>query len=179
MAGTETRHILLLTDGMQNMPPMANPADSTPTGIVIDVIGYGTPASLDGMFLTALATNHLGLHNEHGQYVLADTDLKLKKFFALAFGNIFETVLLDPRIHSRRGTGPGTAAAVQRLRRKRRSRSWSVGTSARTQLDIALTTPAGATVNAGSAGVASSSSLTWTFLRVPLPHGGERDGNGT
>src|SRR5260370_26501608 len=34
----------------------------------------------------------------------------------------------------------------------------------------------GATVTSASPGVESSSSRTWTFLRVPLPHGGERDG---
>src|SRR6185369_14148501 len=175
MAGTETRHILLLTDGMQNMPPMANPADSTPTGIVIDVIGYGTPASLDGTFLTALATNHLGLHNEHGQYVLADTDLKLKKFFALAFGNIFETVLLDPEFVL--AAGQDQAPPLPFNVCEEETITVVVGWEQRgTQLEIALTTPSGATVDAGSAGVTTSSSLSWTFLRVPLPHGGERDG---
>jgi V8-like Glu-specific endopeptidase len=175
MAGTETRHILLLTVGMQNMPPMANPADSTPAGIVIDVIGYGTPASLDGTFLTALATNHLGMHNEHGQYVLADTDLKLKKFFALAFGNIFETVLLDPEFIL--AAGQDNAPPLPFNVCEEETITVVVGWDQRaTQLEIALTTPLGARVDAGSAGVTASSSHTWTFLRVPLPRGGERDG---
>jgi hypothetical protein len=175
MSGTETRHILLLTDGMQNTPPMADPTDASPAGIVIDVIGYGTPASLDGTFLTALATNHLGMHNEHGQYVLADTDLKLKKFFALAFGNIFETVLLDPEFVL--AAGQDTAAPLPFNVCEEETITVVVGWDRRgSQLDIALTTPSGATVNAGSAGVTASSSLTWAFLRVPLPHGGERDG---
>jgi hypothetical protein len=44
------------------------------------------------------------------------------------------------------------------------------------QLLVDVTTPLGATITAGSPGVEASSSHTWTFLRVPLPHGGERDG---
>ena len=90
------RNILLLTDGMQNSPPMANPTDSSPAGVIIHAIGFGTPADLDGAFLTALANNHVA-NGRHGHYVLADTNLKLQKFFALAFGNIFESGLLaDP-----------------------------------------------------------------------------------
>src|ERR1041385_4061405 len=154
---------------------MANPADTTPAGIVIDVIGYGTPASLDGTFLTALATNHLGMNNEHGQYVLADTDLKLKKFFALAFGNIFETVLLDPEFVLTAGQDEAPPLPFNVCEEE--AITVVVGWDQRdTQLDIALTTPSGVTVDAASAGVTTSSSHTWTFLRVPLPHDGERDG---
>jgi hypothetical protein len=41
---------------------------------------------------------------------------------------------------------------------------------------IRVTTPAGATLTAASPGVAAASGRTWTFLRIKLPHGGERDG---
>src|SRR5262249_14141465 len=44
------------------------------------------------------------------------------------------------------------------------------------QLLIEVTSPLGATIVAGSPGVEASSSHTWTFLRIPLPHAGERDG---
>jgi hypothetical protein len=37
-------------------------------------------------------------------------------------------------------------------------------------------TPGGATITAGTPGTESSSGRTWTFLRIKLPHGGERDG---
>src|SRR5260370_42238362 len=43
------------------------------------------------------------------------------------------------------------------------------------QLGIEVTTPLGATVTSASPGMESSSPRTWTFLRVPLPHGGEPD----
>jgi V8-like Glu-specific endopeptidase len=175
-AGANPRNILLLTDGMQNTPPMADPSDGSPAGIVIDVIGYGTPASLDGAFLKALATNHLGPHQEHGQYVLADTNLKLQKFFSLAFGNIFEAGLVtDPELEL--PAGQPAAPPLPFNVCEEETITVVVGWDHReTPLRVELATPSGAPVTAASAGVESSSALTWTFLRVPLPHAGERDG---
>src|SRR5437667_10807956 len=84
---------------------MVNPTDSFPTDITIDGIGYGTPASIDCAMLTTLATPH------RGQYVLADTNLKLQKFVALAFGNIFDAgLLMGPEFVL--GSGQTTAAPV-------------------------------------------------------------------
>jgi hypothetical protein len=164
------RNVLLFTDGLQNTPPMVDPTNTFPTDIRIDAIGYGTPASLDGAMLTALATLH------HGQYVLADTNLKLQKFFALAFGNIFEAgLLMDPEFVLPKGQ---TAAAPLPFNVcEEETITVVVGWDIRDAgLLIELTTPLGATVTTASAGVQSSASRTWTFLRVPLPHGGERDG---
>lgn len=162
------RNVLLLTDGLQNTPPMVSLTDAS--AITIDVIGYGTPASLDGAMLTALATVH------NGQYVLADTNLKLQKFFALAFGNIFEAgILMDPEYVL--PSGQQAAAPVPFNVCEEETITVVVGWDNReAQLLVELTTPLGATVTGGSPGVESSSSRTWTFLRVPLPHGGERDG---
>jgi hypothetical protein len=174
--GSNTRNILLLTDGLQNMPPMADPNDSSPAGIVINAIGYGTPASLDGDFLTALVTNHRGLNNEQGQYVLADTDLKLMKFFALAFGQIFEAgLLMDPEFVLPAGQ---QAAAPEPFNVcEEETITAVVGWDRRdTPLRIELISPMGATITAASPGVQVESSHTWTFMRVPLPHIGERDG---
>jgi V8-like Glu-specific endopeptidase len=176
MSGANPKNILLLTDGMQNTPPIADPNDASPAGIVIDVIGYGTPASLDGTFLTAIATNHRGPHNEQGQYVLADTDLKLQKFFALAFGNIFEAgLVMDPEFVL--PAGQTAAAPVPFNVCEEETITIVLGWDTRDAgLLIELTTPLGASVTSGSPGVQSSASRTWTFLRVPLPHTGERDG---
>jgi hypothetical protein len=164
------RNVLLFTDGLQNTPPAPNLGDDSPTGIRIDAIGYGTPASLDGAMLTALATIH------HGQYVLADTNLKLQKFFALAFGNIFEAgLLMDPEFVLPKGQP--AAAPLPFNVCEEETITVVVGWDNReAELLIELTTPLGATVTSASPGVESSSSRTWTFLRVPLPHGGERDG---
>ena len=168
--GANPRNVLLFTDGLQNTPPMVNPTDSFPTDINIDAIGYGTPASIDGAMLTTLATEH------HGQYVLADTNLKLQKFFALAFGNIFEAgLLMDPEFVL--AQDQATAAPVPFNVCEEETITVVVGWDVRDAgLQIELTTPSGATVNSSSPGVQSSASRTWTFLRVPLPHAGERDG---
>ena len=164
------RNVLLFTDGLQNTPPMVDPANTSPTDIRIDAIGYGTPASLDGAMLTALATIH------RGQYVLADTNLKLQKFFALAFGNIFEAgLVMDPEFVL--PEGQTTAAPIPFSVCEEETITIIVGWDTRDAgLLIELTTPLGASVTIGSPGTQSSASRTWTFLRVPLPHAGERDG---
>jgi hypothetical protein len=168
--GANPRNVLLFTDGLQNTPPMVDPTDASPAGIRIDAIGYGTPASLDGAMLTALATIH------KGQYVLADTNLKLQKFFALAFGNIFEAgLLMDPEFVLPRGQQ--AAAPVPFNVCEEEIITVVVGWDNRdAQLLVELTTPLGASVTSATPGVESPSSRTWTFLRVSLPHGGERDG---
>ena len=45
-----------------------------------------------------------------------------------------------------------------------------------TPMQIALKTPAGVVLTSASPGVESRSAPTWTFLRVPLPQAGERNG---
>ena len=169
-SGANPRNVLLFTDGLQNTPPIVDPSNTSPTNINIDVIGYGTPASLDGAMLTELATNH------HGQYVLADTSLKLQKFFALAFGNIFEAgLLMDPEFVLPKGQQ--AAAPVSFNVCEEETITVVVGWDNReAELLIEVTTPLGAAITSGSPGVEASSSRTWTFLRIPLPHAGERDG---
>jgi hypothetical protein len=169
-SGTNLRNVLLLTDGLQNTPPMVDPNNAAPTNIFIDVIGYGTPANLDGNMLTALAASH------RGQYVLADTNLKLQKFFSLAFGNIFEAgVLLDPEFVM--AAGQQAAAPIPFNVCEEETLTVVVGWDNRAaQLAIQVTTPAGTTITAATAGIDSSASATWAFLRIPLPHNAERDG---
>ncbi len=164
------RNVLLFTDGLQNTPPMVNPTDTSPTDIFVDAIGYGTPASLDGAMLTALASLH------RGQYVQADTNLKLQKFFSLAFGSIFEAgLLLDPEFVLPQGQQ--AAAPLPFNVCEEETITVVVGWDNReARLEVELTTPLGASITAATPGVESSSAPTWTFLRVPLPQNGERDG---
>src|SRR5262249_28978752 len=154
-------------DGLQNTPPMVDPNNAAPTNIFIDVIGYGTPASLDGNMLTALAASH------HGQYVLADTNLKLQKFFSLAFGNIFEAgILLDPEFVMQQGQPSATPLPFNVCEEE--TLTVVVGWDNRNaQLAIQVITPLGAAITAGTPGIDSSTSATWTFLRIPLPQNGE------
>jgi hypothetical protein len=168
--GANPRTILLLTDGLQNTPPMVMPGVVPTPGIQLHAIGYGTEASLDGALLTDLAATH------SGTYVRADTNLQLEKFFAQAFGNIFESGLLtDPEFFLPKDQpaakpfpfnicGEETITVVV---------GWD-------RVDATLLaqvkTPLGATISGGSPGVEESVGRTWMFLRIPLPQGSERDG---
>jgi hypothetical protein len=83
--------ILLMTDGLENTPPMVADVNPALSGVDLSVIGFGTESSLDGLLLDRLAQLH------GGDYTRAGTGLQLKKFFVLAFGNIFEAgTLSDP-----------------------------------------------------------------------------------
>src|SRR5262249_40243180 len=88
---TNARAILLLTDGLENTSPMIATAESGLTGPLLNVTGFGPEASLDGPGLTRLAREHDGIYTRAGE------GLGLKKFFALAFGRIFDfPASLDP-----------------------------------------------------------------------------------
>lgn len=170
--GTNPRSILLMTDGLQNTPPMIEAPDVQGVlgGIDINAIGFGTEASLDGALLTELSEAHNGL------YVRAGSGLDLKKYFALAFGNIFESgMLMDPEF-----------VLDQDVRQARPITFQVCGEDTITivvgwdnfdaMLRIEVTTPGHVNVAAGSPGVEAANEQTWTFMRIPLPHGGERDG---
>jgi hypothetical protein len=167
--GVNQKTILLMTDGLENTPPMVAEVNPALGGADLSVIGFGSESSLDGVLLDRLAQLHGGV------YMRAGTGLQLRKFFVLAFGNIFEAgTLSDPEYdlpaaqHQKaimfRVCGEETITAVLGWDRTDAS------------LLIQLQTPAGNTITAGTPGVESSSGRTWMFLRVPLPTAGERDG---
>lgn len=168
--GVNTRAILLLTDGLQNTPPMIASVAGMLSGIDINVIGYGTESSLDGELLTNLANQHNGL------YTRAMSPLHLKKFFALAFGNIFEAgSLIDPEYFMPRGENvskpiPFEVCGEEHI-------TVVVGWDREDALLLArLTSPSGVTVGDGTRGAEQTIGRTWSFLRLALPFGGERDG---
>lgn len=169
-AGVNPRAILLLTDGLQNTAPMVADVEGALGAITVHAIGFGAESSLDGALLTTLATAH------GGQYMRAGGGLALEKFFSNAFGNIFEAgLLIDPEFDlpadqpgdpiKFRVCGEETLTAVA---------GWD---RTDTSLFLELTTPGGAVITGSTAGVEETSSgRTWTFLRIQLPFGGERDG---
>jgi V8-like Glu-specific endopeptidase len=168
--GANPRAILLLTDGLQNTPRMIDEVEGDLGSIDVHAIGFGTASSLDGPLLTALANAHNGL------YVRAGNGLTLEKFFTNAFGNIFAAgILFDPEYdlaenqrvskpESFRVCGEETICVVA---------GWD---RADTTLHLRVRTPGGANITASTPGVSASTGRTWTFLRIPLPHGTERDG---
>jgi hypothetical protein len=126
-----------------------------------------------------VANNHVDNNGQHGHYVLADTNLKLQKFFALAFGNIFEAgLLMDPEFTLPAGQLTGEPMSFKVCEEE--TITLVAGWNHRdTPMQIVLKTPGGTVITAATPGVESQSSPTWTFLRVPLPHAGERNGEWT
>jgi Trypsin-like peptidase domain/von Willebrand factor type A domain len=171
-AGVNPRAILLMTDGLQNTGPMIEAADvqGALAGIDVTAIGFGTEASLNGLLLTQLAEAHNGL------YMRAGTGLDLKKFFGLAFGNMFEAgALMDPEFDLARDQRESKPIAFRVCGEETITIIIGWDNPDATLLAV-VTTPGGVTVTGSSASVEQASGRTWTFLRIPLPHAGERDG---
>ena len=168
--GVNTRTILLLTDGLENTPPMIADVDSSLAGDDLSVIGLGSESSLNGPLLNSLAEAHNGL------YTRAGDGLKLRKFFALAYGNIFESgTLTDPDffLPASQTQAPPFSFRVCSEDSITVVIGWDREDA---PLLLTLTTPGGNTVTLGSAGAESSSGKTWLFIRLSLPFNGERDG---
>jgi hypothetical protein len=167
---TNTRAILLLTDGLQNTPPMIEDVEASLGGTQLSVLGFGTEASLNGPLLTRLARDHGGI------YTRAEDGLALRKFFVLSFGNIFESgISMDP-LHEL--PEQATEAKPIQLNVCGETRvtvvlGWERPTS---RLLLSLVTPGGTALTAATPGLVASSGDTWTYLRLPLPFDGERDG---
>jgi hypothetical protein len=172
LPGFQIPAILLLTDGLQNRPPLI--ADVTGLdNVIVNAIGFGAESGLNGALLTELAETHKGL------YMRAGDGLALKKYFALAFGNIFTSgALLDPEAKLAANQSAGQPIKFQVLGEDVITivAGWDKPGST---LAIRVKTPAGATVTATTQGVAHATGPTWTFLRIKLPRGQERDGTWT
>ncbi|MBT2132797.1 VWA domain-containing protein [Croceibacterium sp. LX-88] len=171
LAGTSglPKTILLLTDGMENEPQKI--ADVSGLGAIeITAIGFGAESNLDGAKLSGLAQSHGGLYKRAGD------GLQLKKFFALAFGEIFEAgSLADPQLHlpASLRVGPSIPFHVCGEEAVTIVIGWD---NEDAPLFIELESPSGQIVNLGAGGIDSDAGTTWRFARVPLPQGGERDG---
>ncbi|HEX7168708.1 MAG TPA: vWA domain-containing protein [Acidimicrobiales bacterium] len=169
-AGANLRSILLLTDGLQNTDPMIAAVEGQLAGMEVNAVGFGSEANLNGALLTQLTQSHDGLYHR------AASSLHLKKFFALAFGNIFESgQLVDPEgvVSEREPRAKDLPFQVCGEEAITAIVGWD---DLGAQLRIELVTPTGVVVDESSPTVESSSGTGWTFLRVPLAFGGERDG---
>jgi hypothetical protein len=164
------RAIILLTDGLQNTPRRVEDVDDDLTGITVHAIGYGTEAGLDGELLWELTTN-LG-----GDYTRAGSGLALEKFFAQAFGNIFEAgILIDPEYNLPENQSSASPLTFRICGEEMIAIvvGWD-RTDAK--LFVEVSTPNGQIVSSGLPDVESITGRGWSFLRFNLPHGGERDG---
>jgi hypothetical protein len=170
------RAILLLTDGMQNTPPMVETVEPTMGDTQLCVVGFGNEADLDGALLSRLARDHPASGARRGMYTRANDGLALKKFFALCFGNIFESgTLVDPEstLLSDAATPAEVPFDVCDEDQITLVVGWDVPGA---PVEAALVSPTGAIVTSATAGATADAGTTWRFLRVGLPLQGEREG---
>ena len=168
-AASLPRTVLLLTDGMENTPAMI----ASVTGLdplMITAIGFGEASNLDGARLSNLAQTHGGLYKRAGD------GLSLKKFFALAFGEIFEAgALADPMLFlpDTMRVGPDIPFQVCGEEAVTIVIGWDNESAT---LMIELESPSGQIINFGVSGIERQNASSWAFARVPLPQNGERNG---
>ncbi|MFN7923889.1 MAG: vWA domain-containing protein [Bryobacteraceae bacterium] len=168
--GPNPRAILLMTDGLQNTAPTIESVEPALTGITVHAIGFGSESNLDGPRLSALAAAHGGM------YMRAGGALALEKFFATAFGNIFESgILFDPEfvLKETEASGPFIPFRVCGEESLTAVIGWDKSDAS---LEVEFTTPGGAVIKTTTASVDSSSGRTWHFARIALPFAGERNG---
>src|SRR5687768_6441145 len=169
-AGPNTPAIVLLTDGLQNTPPMITDVEAQLGNTRLCVIGFGTEGQLDGPLLTRLARDHGGI------YTRANEGLALKKFFVLCFGNIFQTAIAsDPFFVFPAGASsmPPIPLSICDEESLTAVLSWK---HASEELILSVITPVGSTLTRTTPGVFASSGSTWVYFRLDLPFNGEREG---
>jgi hypothetical protein len=162
--------ILLLTDGLENTPPMIADVEAMLGSTRLCIVGFGSEGSVDGPRLTGLARSHGGIYTRAGE------GLQLKKFFVLCFGNIFQTaVAMDPFAVIAEGATQATPIPLSVCGEEALTvvLSWQRDSQS---LQLSLVTPGGNAVTSTTPGVTVSSGSTWMYLRLPMPLAGERDG---
>ncbi len=189
-AGTNRRKsILLLTDGIENVPPClqsAGPAGGTCGGqcfgaqleyanlydTQVCAVGFGDAGSLNGDLLTLFAERQGGIYMQNPAIDPDGEWIDLKDFFAKCFGQLTDEFLgLDPK-----GVLPAGQPASEAIEYTScgDGKLTFVG-GWKTAVDIGdlrllVHAPNGDLVRPG-AGVETSTEPTWDFARLRLPYG--------
>ena len=169
LGGTGNRRaILLLSDGLQNTAPMLEEVEGALGDTIVNVIGFGSDADIDGPLLSRVA------HEHGGHFTRATDGLALRKFFGLSFGNIFETgALSDPEFVLKAGekqSGPHYFDVCDE-ERITLALTWD---DLAAPLRATIYTPSGKPVSERM--IVPVRGRSWVFWRIPLPHEGERAG---
>ena len=162
------RAILLLSDGLQNTPPMIEEIEGALGATRLSVVGFGSDAEIDGPLLSRVARQH------GGDFTRAIDGLSLRKFFGLNFGNIFEAGALGDPEHILKGSQRESEPHRFHVCGEERFTLVLGWDDPATPLQANIRTPAGNAVNQKLIEIEYGRS--WAFYRVPLPHNGERDG---
>jgi hypothetical protein len=183
--GNARKAILLMTDGIENVPPCLQPSGASgPTcggqcfgaqfdydklafTQLVDVV-FGSGTDLNGPLLTLLAERQGGIYIQNPNTATDD----LKNFFAKASGQLTsDFLLMDPK-----GTLPAAQAASQPFEYKGCSDATLTFTSGWNgqvtpgDLTLVVDNPNGDLVLAGDPGVQNSRQNLWHHLRVRLPY---------
>ncbi len=163
--------ILLLTDGMENTPPMIDEVDHRIGDRRLCIVGYGNETNLNGPILASLA-----ILND-GSYTVASDELSLKKFFASCFGEIFdEPFSTDPEFFL--PASVNAAEPMPFLVCGEETITIVLGWDTKdASLLFNVAAPDGSLVDFGHAVVRAG--RTWRFARINLPYNGQRDGTWT
>ncbi|KAH8889104.1 hypothetical protein GQ53DRAFT_825865 [Thozetella sp. PMI_491] len=169
------RAILLMTDGMENTFPLISDAEQglSDNNIAVHAVGFGAATNLDGVKLSQLATRHGGL------YSAAETGVALMKFFSLAFGNIFETGILQDPDQVLPAGAPLAQPVEFRVCKEDAvtlAVGWDLDISRGGDLRVNVTTPSGHVIGGLSPNVEEQGGRAWAFLRGPLPYNDEQEG---
>ncbi len=195
-AGVNARKgILLLTDGLENIPPCLQPASPTPgptcgttchgaqvvwenlefTQLV--AVGFGNAASLNGDVLTLLAERQGGIYMQNPNGAGDD----LKDFFAKAFGRLSdEFLLVDP--NGQLAADDPASEIVEYVACGDEKLTFASGwhtDAAPGELRLLVRSPDGDLVRAGEPGVEASRQTRWDFARTSLPYRGAAAGTWT
>jgi hypothetical protein len=164
--------LLLLTDGLHNTPPSIESINLDDTRL--NVIGFGEEWSLDGPRLTRLSREHRGL------YTRAGDGLALKKYFALAFGEIFETGATDDPYFTFAEDSKTPDAPfsfdIENETELTVVMGWEIPSDRKR---FVIETPSGNVISPSfptTPGITTSFTDTWGYIKVPLPFNGEREG---
>jgi hypothetical protein len=162
------RAMLLLSDGLQNTGPMLEEVEGALGDTIVNVVGFGSDADIDGPLLTRVARAH------RGHFTRALDGLALRKFFGLSFANIFEAgAIADPEYvlrASQKQSGPHVFNVCGE-ERVTLVLAWD---DLDAPLQALIHTPSGKLVSERL--VRPVRGRSWVFFRIALPYEGERDG---
>ncbi|HEX5758586.1 MAG TPA: vWA domain-containing protein [Thermoanaerobaculia bacterium] len=195
-AGTNRRKsILLLTDGIENVPPCLAPAGGAgPTcggecfgdqlayanlyDTQVCAIGFGDAGSLNGDLLTLFAERQGGIYMQNPA---TDPDggwIDLKDFFAKCFGQLTDEFLgLDPNGVLAPGQAASEAIEYTSCGDGKLTfvGGWKTAVE-RGELRLLIHAPNGDLVRPGGPAVETSTQPTWDFARLRLPYRGAATG---
>lgn len=166
---SNTKAMLLLTDGLQNTAPMVEEVEGFLGSTKLNVIGFGSDADINGPLLNRVA------HEHGGHFTRALDGLGLRKFFGLSFGNIFENgALADPE-HVLGKNQSESQPHVFHVCGEEHITVVLGWDDLQSPLRARVYTPSGKLVTPGKR-VREVRGRSWVFLKIPLPYEGERDG---